>query len=46
MTKERVHLMLRPKYNEKLLRLSKEEGVAKGVIVERGLDKIKEKKGE
>lgn len=35
--------MLRPKYNDKLKRVSKVEGVAKGVIVERGLDKIKEK---
>lgn len=36
--------MLRPKYNDKLKRVSKVEGVAKGVIVERGLDKIKEAK--
>lgn len=38
--------MLRPKYNDKLKRVAKDQGVAKGVIVERGLDKIKEPKNE
>jgi len=33
---------LRPEYKKKLKRIATREGVSKGTIIERGLDKIKE----
>lgn len=44
--KKKRHILLREKYDEKLTRVSKSEGVSRGTIVERGLDKIKEVKDD
>lgn len=44
MTKKQDLIWLRPDYKKKLKRVAKKEGVSKGTIVERGLDKIKEPK--
>lgn len=46
MTKKQDLIWLRPEYKTKLKRVAKREGVSKGTIVERGLDKIKEVKDE
>ena len=46
MDKEKVLITLRPEFNEKLTRVSKKEGVPKGVYVESMLKKVKEPKDE
>lgn len=46
MAKTRKIITLRPEFAEELQALAKAEGVGMGVIVERGLDKLREAKND